>query len=168
MTRPAHIPQSNRRAGWILIETLVALMVLSIGILAVNRAMQEATLTRAMARDFTQARFLLEQVASELDLQPILIDGDTHQGDFGKDYPRFSYQWNVSRVDLPAPQLPPLAQAALTQPLQLPSSYLGKVTVKVSWTRAGRTFDRTLETLIAPEKMYTTENEQAVPPQILR
>jgi hypothetical protein len=139
---------------------MVALMVLSIGGVAVNRAMQEALVTRAMARDFTEARFLLEQVMSEMELQPILLDGSTKSGGFGDDRPRFSYRWDVSIVELPQPQLPPLATAIIVQPLELPVRYLGKIRATVTWTRAGRTFERTAETLVAPERIYTEEDVQ--------
>ncbi len=162
----ASTPRIVRPAsGWILLETIVALMMLSIGGVAVNRAMQEALVTRAMARDFTEARFLMEQVMSELELQPALVEGESKSGNFGDDFPRFSYQWNVSRVELPQPELPPQAAAILVQPLQLPVHYLGKIHVTLTWTRAGRKFSRSAETLIAPERIFTEEDAQAGQPQ---
>ena len=166
MTRPSYAQRSRQvsRAGsrgWILVETLVALMVLSVGVLAVNQALQDALLTRAMARDFTQARFLLEQVVSDLELQPLLIEGAAKNGAFGEAFERFAYHYEVSRVELPAPELPPLAIGTLAQPLQLPVSYLGKIRVTVTWTRAGRSFERAVETLIAPEKLYIRQSDDA-------
>ena len=148
------------RSGWILVETLVALMMLSIGGVAVNRAMQEALVTRAMARDFTEARFLVEQVMSEIELQPVLVEGASKSGDFGDEHPRFSYRWDVSIVELPQPELPPLATATIVQPLELPVQYLGKIRVTISWTRVGRAFERSAETLVAPERIYTEEDAQ--------
>ncbi|GMV90583.1 MAG: hypothetical protein AMXMBFR82_03610 [Candidatus Hydrogenedentota bacterium] len=148
-------------AGWILVETMVALMVLSIGGVAVNRAMQEALITRAMARDFTTARFLLEQVMSDLELQRALIEGASQSGGFGDDHPQFSYRWNVSTVPVPQPELPPLATATLAQPVEYPVPYLGKIHVTVSWSRAGRAFERSLETLVSPDQVYTKEDEEA-------
>jgi hypothetical protein len=148
-------------AGWILVETMAALMVLSIGGIAMNRAMHEALITRAMARDFTTARFLLEQVISEIELQPVIIDGASRSGEFGDDYPQFSYRWNVSVVPIPQPELPPLATANIVQPLELPVQYLGKISATVSWTRVGRSFERTVETLVSPERIYVEEDEQA-------
>ncbi|MCL4692976.1 MAG: hypothetical protein KJ060_10770 [Candidatus Hydrogenedentes bacterium] len=148
-------------SGWILVETMVALMVLSIGGVAVNRAMQDALITRAMARDLTTARFLLEQVMSELELERTLIDGASESGDFGEDYPQFVYKWNVSVVPIPQPELPPLATATLAQPVEYPVPYLGKIHVTVSWSRAGRPFERSLETLVSPDRVYTKEDEEA-------
>ncbi|MCC6489586.1 MAG: hypothetical protein IT364_18960 [Candidatus Hydrogenedentes bacterium] len=126
-----------------------------------NEALQEALLTRAMARDFTQARFLLEQVVSDLELQPLLIEGAEKNGDFGDAFERFAYHYEVSRVELPAPELPSLANAVLAQPLQLPVSYLGKIRVTVTWTRAGRSFERTAETLVPPERLYIGQSNNA-------
>ena len=167
--RPSPAQRFSPRArvavhGWILVETLVALMILSVGVVAVNQALQDALLTRAMARDFTQARFLLEQVVSDLELQPQLVEGTAKSGGFGEDFERFAYHYEVSRVNLPAPELPPAARGMVVQPLQLPVSYLGKIRVTVSWTRAGRTFERVLETLIAPEKLYIGQTDEATEP----
>ncbi|UCC16519.1 MAG: hypothetical protein JSU58_09150, partial [Dehalococcoidales bacterium] len=64
---------------------------LSIGLVAVNRAFGEALLVRAQARDYTQARFLLEERMGELELQPVLAEG-TASGNFGKEFPRFRWE----------------------------------------------------------------------------
>ena len=148
------------RHGWILVETLAALVVLSVGILAVNRSLGESLLTRAMARDYTQARFFLEQVMSELELQPVLVDGATGSGDFGKDNPRFSYSWAVSRVDLNLPALPPQILERFPNGVQPPVPYLGKISLTVKWTRSGRAFSRTAETLIDMRHLYVEKQQQ--------
>jgi hypothetical protein len=136
---------------------------LSIGVLAMNRAMQEALETRAMARDYTEARFLIEQVMSELEMQPLLMEGASKAGAFGKDHPRFSYAWTVSRYDFPEPVLPPDVQQFLAGPVGLPEPYLGKIQVTVNWTRRDRTYSRRVETLIPPEKLVVLEPEGAAP-----
>ena len=153
--------------GWILIETLVALVVLSIGIVAANRALGESLFTRAMAQDYTQARFFLEQVMSELELQPVLAENSTGKGDFGKDFPRFNYKWAVTRYDLPVPRIPPEILLNFPNGVQLPVPYLGKISVTVSWTRREQTFTRTVETLIGPERLFVYEKveEQGETPQ---
>lgn len=147
--------------GWMLLETIVALTVLSVGVWAVNRALQDALLTRAMAQDYTQARFFLEQVLSELELQPVLIEGASKSGGFGDDHPRFSYTWSVSKVDVPAPPIPAELLAVMQSEPELPAPYLGKLRVTVSWTRADRSFSRSIETLIAPDRLYTQEERDA-------
>jgi hypothetical protein len=157
--RTANVPESKH--GWVLLEAIVALTVLSVGVWAVNRALQDALLTRAMAQDYTQARFFLEQVISELELQPVLAEGASKSGTFGDDYPRFSYTWMVSKVDVPAPQIPPQLLAIMQTEPELPVPYLGKLRVTVNWTRAGRSFSRSLETLIAPNRLYTQEERDA-------
>ncbi len=77
--KPARLRhRRTARSGWILVETMAALMVLSIGGIAMNRAMHEAL-----------------------------------------------------------------------------------ISVTVSWTRVGRSFERTVETLVSPERIYVEEDEQA-------
>lgn len=157
------VPTRSTPGGWILIETLVAMTMLSVGVLAMNRAMQEALETRAMARDYTEARFLIEQVMSELEMQPQLVEGASKAGGFGKDYPRFSYAWTVSRFDFPQPVLPPDVQQFLNGPVGLPEPYLGKIQVTVNWTRRDRPYSRTVETLIPAEQLVVLEPESALP-----
>ncbi|MBN2309715.1 MAG: hypothetical protein JXR94_12125 [Candidatus Hydrogenedentes bacterium] len=144
----------GHRDGWILLETLVALMVLSIGIIAVNRAVHESLVTRAQARDYTHARFLLDHLVAELELEPVLEDGASESGTFGDEFPRFSWEWAVTRVDVPVPPLPGGLPLAARDDFELPVPYLGKISATIRWTRAGVAFERHLETLIAPDKLY--------------
>lgn len=156
-------------AGWVLMETLVSMVVLSIAVLALNRGFAEAVLTRAIARDYTQARFFLEQVAGELEMKPVHEDGATGSGGFGKEHSRFSYTWSVTKQDVPAPTLP-----AMTLPVQLqnainnfepPIEYLGKISVRVRWTRAGSEYSADLETAIAPGGLHITEEDDLAAPR---
>ena len=59
--------------GYILIETAVALVLLSVGAMTVHRTIQEAIRTRGQAQDYTRVRFLLDQAVADLELQPELI-----------------------------------------------------------------------------------------------
>ncbi len=151
----------RRNGGWVLIETLVAMVLLSVGVLAINRALREAMLTRAMAQDYTTARFLLEEKMGELDMQPMMNEGDRGDGDFGDAHPRFSYSWSVAKVDLPAPAVPPELQQFFLEPPQLPESHLGRISVTIKWTRAGREFDTTAETLVSGTRLRTLEEIRA-------
>jgi hypothetical protein len=142
---------------------MAALVVLSVGILAVNRGLGESLAIRAMARDYTQARFLLDQVMSELELQPVLVDGATGSGNFGKDNPRFSYSWVVSRVNLKIPEVPPQLLLQFPNGVQPPVPYLGKISATVKWTRTGQTFSRTAETLIGMQRLYVEQQQHQDP-----
>lgn len=159
MTGAGRGPRAGSR-GWILVETLVALVVLSVGILAANRALGESLFTRAMAQDYTQARFFLERVMSELELQPKLAENSEGKGDFGKDYPSFSYRWEVTRADIPVPRIPPEILIKFPDGIKLPVPYLGKIRVTVFWTRRGQTYSRSVETLISPERLYVYEKPE--------
>jgi hypothetical protein len=151
-----------RKSGWVLIETLVALTVLSIGMLAVNRALSQGLLLRANARDYTTARFLGEAKINDLLLQPILVEGANGSGGFGEVHPQFSYKWTVSRVTLPRPKLPqglPIDARLMTPPVE----FIGKVRLVVSWTRRGSEHETTFETMIGPDRLYTPKAEEEEP-----
>lgn len=152
----------NRRthtSGWVLVETLVALVVLSIGVIAVNRATHEALVTRAQARDYTQARFLLEQLMSELELQPKFRQGASASGPFGDEFPRFTWEWTVAKVEMPEPEAPDRLPIGFMDHFQFPAAYLGKISATVRWTRAGRPFEMTAETLVGPDKLLAEEED---------
>ncbi len=139
--------------GFILLETLVAMVVLSIGVVAVNRALHEALIARAQARDYTHARFMLEQLMSELEMQPLLVEG-TASGNFGKAHPRFGWDRRVDKVTLPPPQLPGTVTQQMRQKFVPPVTYLAQVTVTVRWTRAGRQFAETAQTIVSDSRLY--------------
>ncbi len=149
--------------GWVLMEALVAMVVLSIAVVALNRGFGEAVLTRAIARDYTQARFFLEQIAGEVEITPVHEEGATGKGNFGKEHPRFSYSWSVTRKNVPLPQLPvslpPRVQNMLAT-FEPPIEYLGHISVRVNWTRTGRAYSAELETTIAPGGIHIQEDNE--------
>ena len=153
---------THRKEGWVLLETLVALVLLSVGVLAINRALREAMQTRAIAQDYTTARFLLEEKMGELDMQPSLNEGGNASGDFGNEHPRFSFSWSVAKVDVPIPPIPAELQPFFLEPPQLPEPHLGRISVTIKWTRTGREYDATAETLIASNRLRTLEESNAL------
>ena len=110
------------------------------------------------AHDYTEARFLAEDKMGQLLLQPILIDGAEGSDAYGEDHPRFSYKWVVSQEEIPAPMPPPI-QRRNAQTFRPFNQYIGKVTVTVSWTRLQQSYEFTLETLIAPDRFWTVQQE---------
>jgi len=144
----------RQKGGYILFETVIAMVVLSVGIVVINNAIRQAVITRGIARDYTQARFLLEQIVAEAELQPQLVES-TQSGIFDGDLSRFSWTRAVTRVGLPAP--PPLPDQPLAQPPKLPAPYMTKITATVSWTRSGQPYSATIETLWGPEKLWLPE-----------
>ena len=151
----------RRKEGWVLIETLVAMVLLSVGVLAINRALRESLQTRAIAKDYTTARFLLDEKMGELEMQPVLNEGDSGAGAY-KDRERFSYSWSVARVDLPTPAIPAELRQFFLEPPTLPEPHLGRITVTIKWTRVGREFDAIAETLISAQRILTLEERNAL------
>ncbi|MCP4641107.1 MAG: type II secretion system protein [bacterium] len=149
----------KRNSGWILLETMVAMAVLGIGMVAMNRALGEALATRAQARDYTQARFFLEQVMSELELQPLFQPDSFEEGDFGKDHPRFSWRWDVAAAELPKPDLPRELPLVYEDGAETPAPVLGKLTVTVHWTRRERKYEESLETLVRADRLLIDEDD---------
>lgn len=143
----------TRREGWILLETIVALVLLSVAMVAVNRAMYEAALTRAQAQDYTQARFLLEEKMAELTMWPVVACPLAKAGGFGEAHPRFSWEWSVSEVRIAPPRLPGQTGRRLPPDMQLEERVLGRLEVTVRWTRAGRGYERTAKTLLPSDRI---------------
>jgi hypothetical protein len=149
------------RAGYVLLEAIGALAVLSVGIFGVHQAMRQAILTRGQARDYTQARFLLEDVMGELTLRPVL-QLESRSGAGEDDLARFNWRYTVSKVDLPEGSYrPPASPDDVYIPTAFrprpPVRYLGRISVTVTWTRQGRPFDATAETLVPGERLYVPE-----------
>lgn len=154
MTTPRPTPATRR--GYILLEAVAALAVLSIGAVAVHRAMGEAIATRGQARDYTQARFLLEDLMGEILLQPVLRE-ERRSGVFDEDLERFSWAYVVSRVDLP-PEPPVEGPGGILYEAPQPVRYLARIEAVVRWRRRGETYELTAQTLLGPERLYVPED----------
>ncbi len=147
----------ERRAGYILVETAVALVLLSVGSLAVHRTIQEAIRTRGQAQDFTRARFLMNGTFADIVAQPLLTERRTSGRYAGADS-RFAWTVEVKRVDVPVPQAPlrPRRDGKPASKFEFPdgTDYLARVSVTVTWDRSGLDFSETSETLLAPGRLW--------------
>ncbi len=153
--------EMRKTAGYIMVETLVAMAVLSIGLVGVHKALREGIKTRGIARDATHARFLLDQKMAELELRPFLFEG-TESGSWRGEFSRFKWRYRVEKVELPLPPLPEYIDPQLVMDLKMPVSYMGRISVTISWARSGQRFTRTAETLIAPERLIVPPEEEQV------
>ena len=173
---PTRRPGRGGGAGYILLEAVVALMVLSIGVFAVQSSIRQASLTEAQTSDYTWARVLLQQLMSEVEMQPI-IPVQTKSGTFGGQFARFSYTRKVSAVKIPMPPLPPVIPGIQFpgmppgappldaevgpdgKPLvELKERFIGRLTATVRWQRAGANYEVTAETLFTPDKLWNPES----------
>ena len=138
----------RRQGGYIFIETVVAMAVLSVSAMVIYEALRQAALVRAQARDFTVARFLLERTLTEHALPPLQQE-QQGSGTFEPPFDRFSYAWKVSRVEVPEPEWPPdLTQEELAVFKANYRKFLGKVEAVVRWNRGGAAFEARAETLV--------------------
>ena len=88
--------------GYILVEAVVALVLLSVGAYAIHGTLRQAVLTRGQAEDYTQALFLLGQVIAGVQIQP-RIKEDTNKGIFPEPHGRFRWETSIERIYLPIP-----------------------------------------------------------------
>lgn len=166
--------------GYILFEAMIALTVLSVSIYVIQDGIRQAVIARGHAQDFTQARFLMEDMVNRLQLQPVFKE-ENKSGRFRGKYNRFSWSYTITKVDLPVPPPPPTRTTPYNQPggqpqqgpqnlnyprfpgyqreyaegeLELPVPFLGKIEATVSWTRSGMPFEVKAQTLFAPERMW--------------
>lgn len=151
--------KGSHTKGYILLETVVALLVLSIGGLAINRALHQALLARAQARDYTRARFLLDERLSLVEMQPVLTEG-SQSGRFEDEFCEFAWTTTVSKVLLPMREALQGVPGDVLTTRTSPVRYMGKVRVTVQWHRAGQPFERSVETLVAPEKLFVPESAE--------
>lgn len=140
-----------RRSGYILIEALVAMGLLSVGMVAISNSLHQAYLTRAIGHDRTDARFLLEQVAGTVSLQTF-IEPTKEQGVFPEN-PRFAYAYTIDfiTVDIPTPD-PGIRDRQVRQAVP-PVPFIPRLRVAVRWQRANARYEEVIETLLPPEKV---------------
>jgi len=143
-----------RPRGYILVETIVAMAVLSVTIMGIHRSVQQALIARGIAQDYTTARFLLEEKVAELTIQPQLRESQG-KGVFPAPYQRFNFEWKVSKISFPKPPMPPHLPPERRPFIENQfKDYMGRITLKLDWTRAGRPYERVAETLISPDKLW--------------
>lgn len=161
--RPRHSTRVRRCAGYILLETMVALVVLGAGSYAVHGTIRQAMITRAQAQDYTQARFLLEQVIGTVEL-PRRIRVETQSGRFEGDFSRFAWEYQVKTIDIPKPTGPRAVSGDSGRQRSSPAEYSVKFLVHiratVSWVRMGQSFEESFETLFNPSKLLAEHDEE--------
>ena len=154
----------RRQHGYIFAETVVAMALLSMSTLVIQGAVRQAIITRGQAQDYTTARFLLDQIASEHALRFEQPEG-SGGGVFEAPYDRFAYEWEVEKVEVPMPPIPPFLPPEIVATVEENfQDYMGKLTVRISWSRAGMERDCVGETLLRPELLWQPP-EDILPPQ---
>ena len=140
--------------GYILLETLIALSILGISMVGLHRSVREALFVQGRTQDFTRAKFLMEEIVNEITLQPQMTVS-MEEGTF-PNYPRFNYAWEYTEYPVPVPSGRPsgMSEDEYATLLEQFKGQMGKLTVTISWYRAGQPFSRTVETLFKPEHLW--------------
>lgn len=144
----------TRCAGYLLIETVVAMAVLSMSMLYIHTGIRQSIQVHAQAQDFTMARLLLRQVLSEVELQPVLVEG-FEDGTFPAPNERFEYSVDITKEAVPVPDIPkdfPKEMRAWFD--EEFRDYIGKVSVTIRWSRSDVLSETVGETLLRPEQLW--------------
>ena len=149
--------------GYILLEAVVGLALLSIAAYAVHGTLRQALETRGQAQDYTRVRFLLEELLAQEQLQPF-SEWETRSGVFPAPNDRFRYTVAVAPVEVPKPPPRPQPPGAPEFDFHYQEPYLVHLKVSVTWERFGRTFSESLETLFQPTRMPLNPDELSFGP----
>ena len=153
MIRPTDI-RCGRCAGYLLVETVVSMAVLSISMLYIHTAVRQSVQVHAQAQDYTNARFLLRQVLSEQELQPELVVS-SDRGIFPAPYERFEYSVDITKEAVPVPKIPgDLSKEQKQWFNENFRDYIGRVQVTITWSRSGALSEIIGETLLHPEQLW--------------
>ena len=149
------------RQGYILLETVVALTLLSVAAYTVHGTIRQALLARGQAQDYAQVRLLLEGVVADAQLQPLVVEGQ-RSGRFLAPHNRFSWTYSIRKIDLPMPPPPPmeLMQERGDQEFEYSRPHLAHIHATVRWSRGGIDHEESFETLFSPMKLWLPKEER--------
>jgi hypothetical protein len=119
--------------------------------------LRQAIETRGQAQDYTTARFLMEEEMRLLEIQPRLVLGFAKEGAYPAPNNRFQYSVKVEQVEVP---LPTVSEIYVPNPevyMQRFAEYMGRISIKIKWTRSGKEFEVIGETLLRPEQIWVPE-----------
>lgn len=140
--------------GYVLVECVVAMAVLSITMMGIQQSLRQAIIATAMAQDYTTCRRLMENLMAEIEMEPWVYERQ-EQGTFAAPNSRFTYKWEITKVEVPRPPLPEdIPKPQRDQLAQGFQGYMPKVRVEIEWVRAGLARTRVGETLLDPSRLW--------------
>ena len=149
----------QQRRGYILIETIVAMALLSVSMIVIQQSLHQAILVRGRIMDFSTARLLLKEQTAAVEIQHE-VPVTKKFGRFPPPYERFSWEWEMSKLSVPRPELPDWIVEDKRKSLKkMFKPYMGKLRVTIKWERGGEPFEITGHTLVKPEHLWLPEAE---------
>lgn len=133
-----HLRRGRRaRPGFTLVEMIVATVLLAVGVVATLSAIHGAAQTTLLADGAQTAAMLAQRQISQLELQPDQLSGGNQQGNFGDEYPGYSWQQAAEATDYPN---------------------LFQVTMTIRWGGANDTHQRDFVTYLSNGQAAPTPN----------
>ncbi|MCP4665616.1 MAG: prepilin-type N-terminal cleavage/methylation domain-containing protein [Deltaproteobacteria bacterium] len=86
-----------RNSGFTLLEILICMALIAIAFLAVSRLSAQNLDLKAEAQFLTMANYLAQERLSRIQARGVL-EPDFMSGDFGEDFPYFSYQEEIEEI----------------------------------------------------------------------
>ena len=85
--------------GFTLLEVMIAVAILAASLTALLAAVNGGVIASGSSKDLTTAMLLAERKLTEIELEGYPTEGEI-EGDFGDDYPRFSYKLHVTTPEI--------------------------------------------------------------------
>jgi general secretion pathway protein I len=92
-------PDRRRIAGFTLVEMTVATVLLFVGVVAAILCITSAVRSQAMAAQRTNAAMLAERQLAQLEATPDEITVGEQQGEFGEEYPGYTYTQSIEATE---------------------------------------------------------------------
>jgi hypothetical protein len=79
---------------------IVATLLLAIGVVACLGAIGASTRATTVAKEYTTATLLADRHISELESDPNMLRSGEQSGDFGDEYPGFTWSHSIEQTDI--------------------------------------------------------------------
>ena len=89
----------NRCHGFTLVEVLITMVMVVVGMVLLSQAFSAGLRAVSVSDRATQAQFLAEQKIADLEILSF-ANLQSDSGDFGDDYPEYSWQTEISNTDI--------------------------------------------------------------------